>query len=229
MELPFYLHYNEFQDHYYYHLEKWFEKHHNTSETDFLKSLAEMYIPFLYYNFANDKVVADASFQIKDCTFPFREKLGLSFCTSCESSKIKEEMHYIFEWKTITMMEYAQHILDKINRYFFKHGISQKNKNVLDYINHYDAITFKEGVGYCINYQHHQKIIPFLRAYLPNYGQTVSINLYRDFISSLGQIADFIDERLKSVQIFEDTIYSKLKSEAKFKVQMSHQFLTLCN
>lgn len=105
MELPFYLSYNEFENHYYNNLEKWFEQYHNTSEIDYLKSLAELYSPYLYYNFANDSLQADASIQIADC----------------------------------------------------------------------------------------------------------------------------IDQKLRSVQAFEYTIYKKLKSEAKFKVEVSHQFLTMCN
>jgi hypothetical protein len=43
------------------------------------------------------------------------------------------------------------------------------------------------------------------------------------------QIAEFIDRKLKEVQAFEHTMYAKLKSEAKFKVQMNDQFLTICN
>lgn len=233
MELPFYLNYKEFESHYYDHLEQWFEKHHNTTETDFLKSLTEIYSPYLYYNFAHDRIQADASIQIKDCFFPYHEKIGLSFCTSCENEKgtsiKKHGMNTVFEWKTITMMEYAQHVLDKINRYFLKNAISPTTENILDYINNHEIITSKEGAGYCVNYKQHQQTIPFLKAYLPQKGQTVNMGIYQNFIFSIAQIADFIDNKLKSVKAFEYTMYSKLKSEAQFKVHMNHQFLTICN
>lgn len=233
MEIPFYLNFNEFENGYYDNLEKWFEKYHNASEIDYLKSLAEMYSPYLYYNFANNRLQSDASIQIKNCFFPYYEKIGLSFCTSCENGKqskaVTGGMSHVFEWKTITMMEYAQHILDKINRYFSKNGISPANENILEYINNREIVTSKEGAGFCVNYNLHQATIPFLKAYLPCYGQTVNIAVYRDFIFSIVQIADYIDQKLKSVQAFEYTIHQKLKSEAKFKVQMSHQFLTICN
>ncbi|WP_299179700.1 hypothetical protein [uncultured Chryseobacterium sp.] len=232
MELPFYLHYNQFENHYYDNLEKWFEQYHNTSETDYLKHLAELYSPYLYYNFANDGLQPEASIQIKDCFLPYHEKIGISFCTSCEkgkSGKALKGMNHVFEWKTITMMEYAQHILDKINRYLIKNNISSENVNIHDYINHYDVITSREGAGYCINYEQHQSTLPFLKAYLPTCGKTVNMVTYRDFIFSVRQIADFIDRKLRSVQAFEHTIYRKLKSEAKFRVEMSHQFLMMCN
>src|SRR5690606_29897917 len=132
--------------------------------------------------------------------------------------KALKGMNHVFEWKTITMMEYAQHILDKINRYLIKNNISSENVNIHDYINHYDVITSREGAGYCINYEQHQSTLPFLKAYLPTCGKTVNIATYRDFIFSVKQIADFIDRKLRSVQAFEHTIYRKLKSEAKFRV-----------
>lgn len=233
MELPFYLTFTEFESHYYDNLEKWFEEYHNASEIDYLKSLADLYSPYLYYSFADDRLMADASMEIKDCFFPYHEKIGISFCTSCENGKnpkASKGMNHIFEWKTITMMEYAQHILDKINRHLLKNGSSlDGNKTIPDYINDRDIITSREGAGYCVNYSRHQAAVPFLKAYLPYYGQTVNIAVYRDFIFSIAQIAEYIDKKLRSVQAFEYTIYAKLKSEAKFKVQMSHQFLTICN
>ncbi|WP_346986375.1 hypothetical protein [Chryseobacterium sp. POE27] len=228
MELPLYLSFNEFENHYYDNLEKWFEEYHNTSETDYLKALAELYSPYLYYNFANDRLKADASIQIKDCFFPSYDKIGLSFCTGCDngkSPKSSKNMNHVFEWKTITMMEYAQHILDKINR----HISGNKDKDVMSLINDYDVITARDGAGYCVNYNQHQSTLPFLKAYLPVYGQTVNISVYRDFIFSIVQIAEYIDHKLKELGLFESTIYAKLKSDAKFKVQMNHQFLTLCN
>ncbi|WBV59984.1 hypothetical protein PFY12_13175 [Chryseobacterium camelliae] len=231
MELPLYLTFNEFENHYYDHLEKWFEKYSNTSEVDYLQFLANLYSPFLYYNFANDRLQADATIQIKNCFFPYQEMIGLSFCISCENEKsgrLLKGMNHKFEWKTITMMEYAQYILDRINRHFSVNN-SGKRENVLDFINDYQVIASREGAGYCLNYNQHQQTLPFLKAYLPVYGQTVNIAVYRDFIFSVVQIAEFIDQKLKEVQAFEYMIYSKLKSEAKFKVQMNNQFLTICN
>lgn len=231
MELPFYLTFNEFENRYYDNLEKWFEEYKNTSETDYLKALADLYTPYVYYNFANDRLHADASIQIKDCFFPYYDKIGISFCTTCENgtqSKIFKGMNHVFEWKTITMMEYAQHILDKINKHISKNK-DKEGKNIADFINNYEIVTSREGAGYCVNYNNHQATIPFLKAYLPVYGQTVNMAIYRDFMFSIVQIAEFIDQKLREVQAFENMIYIKLKSEAKFKVQMSQQFLTMCN
>lgn len=231
MELPLYLTFNEFENRYYDNLEKWFEEYHNASETDYLKALADLYIPYVYYNFANDRLQADASIQIKDCFFPYYEKIGISFCTTCDNGKQSKKfqgMNHVFEWKTITMMEYAQHILDKINKHLSK-DTNKEHKNILDFINNNEIITKREGAGYCVNFNKHQSTIPFLKAYLPVYGQTVNMAIYRDFIFSIVQIAEFIDEKLKEVQAFESMIYTRLKSEAKFKVQMSQQFLTMCN
>ncbi|NIF07390.1 hypothetical protein F3J23_18370 [Chryseobacterium sp. Tr-659] len=230
MELPFYLNFNDFEKNYYENLEKWFEEYHNTSETDYLKALAELYSPYVYYNFAEDKVKADASIEIKDCFFPYHEIIGISFYPHCENGSSSKGLNQVFEFKNISMMEYAQHILDKINKFCSKNmDALNSNKNIHDYINHYDIITSVEGVGYCISYNRHQKVIPFLKAYLPYYGQTVNMAVYRDFIFSIEQIAEFIDEKLKSVRAFKQTIYVQSRAEAKFKVQLSRQFLTLCN
>jgi len=230
MELPLYLSFNEFENRYYDNLEKWFEESCNTSETDYLKALAELYRPYLYYSFANDRLQADASIQIKECSFPYHDKIGLSFCSGCENAtpKSTKSMIHIFEWKTISMMEYAQHILDKINRYILANK-DKADKNILNHINDHDIITSGNGAGYCVNYSQHQSTLPFLKAYLPVYGQTVNMATYRDFIFSVVQIAEFIDKKLKEVHAFENTIYAKLKSDAKFRVQMSHHFLTICN
>lgn len=231
MELPLYLSFNEFEKNYYDNLEKWFEKYHNTSETDYLKALAELYSPYLYYNFSNDRLQVDATIQIKDCFFPSYDKIGLSFCTGCDngkSPKTSKNMNHVFEWKTITMMEYAQHILDKINRHIAGNR-NEKDLGIMDFINDYDVITARDGAGYCVNYTQHQWTLPFLRAYLPVYGQTVNIAVYSDFIRSVAQIAEHIDRKLKEIHAFESMIYSKLKSDAKFKIQMNHQFLTICN
>jgi hypothetical protein len=231
MELPLYLTYKKFENHYYDNLEQWFEHHHNASETDYLKALVSLYSPYLYYNFTNDRLQPDASIQIKDCFFPYQETIGLSFSTDNENGRNASNVNslsHVFEWKNITMMEYAQHILDKINHYISKNK-SSEDKNVLDCINQCEIITSRDGAGYCVNYNQHQSTLPFLKAYLPVYGQTVNIAVYRDFIFSIVQIAEYIDRKLKDVRAFDSTIYTKLKSEARFNVQMSHQFLTMCN
>lgn len=230
MELPFYLNFTDFENNYYENLEKWFEEYHNTTETDYLKALTELYSPYLYYSFAINRLQADASIQIKNCFFPYYEKIGISFCTSCDDGKKalkSQKINHQFEWKTITMMEYAQYILDRINSHLTKN--LNKEGNVHDFINNHEIITSREGAGYCINYHQHLSTIPFLKAYLPVDGQTVDIAVYRDFVFSIVQIAEYIDRKLREVQTTGLTIYSKLKSEAKFKVQMSHQFLTICN
>lgn len=232
MELPLYLSFNEFEKSYYDNLKKWFEEYHNAGETDYLKALSALYSPYLYYNFSYDRLQADASIQIKDCFFPYYDKIGISFCTTtCEKGKSTKSVKALspqFEWKTVTMMEYAQHILDKINRYLAKNNLKESG-NILDFINQYDIITCREGAGYCVDYNKHQSTLPFLKAYLPVHGQTVNIAVYRDFLFSIVQIAEFIDHKLKEVRAFESMLYFKLKSEAKFKVQMNHQFLTMCN
>ncbi|RNA63231.1 hypothetical protein D1631_15485 [Chryseobacterium nematophagum] len=233
MEVPFYLSFKEFENNYYNNLEKWFEKYHNTSELDYLKNLVEMYSPYLYYNFTNDKIQADASIVIKDCFFPYYERIGISFCTSCDHGKsihVAKEIEHKVELKTITMMEYAQYILDKINRYFIKNDIIfNSTEKVEYYINNFSVITAREGAEYCIDYDKHQRTLPFLKAYLPSHGQTVDIQKYRDFIFSIVHMADFIDQKLISIQAFDYSIQAKLKSKEKYRVQMNHQFLTLCN
>jgi hypothetical protein len=232
MELSLYLNFNEFEKSYYDNLEKWFEEYHNASETDYLKALSALYSPYLYYNFNNDRLQADASIQIRDCFFPYYDKIGISFCTTtCEkgkSTKSVKALNHQFEWKTVTMMEYAQHILDKINRHLAKNNLKESG-NILDFINRCDIITSREGAGYCVDYNKHQSTLPFLKAYLPVHGQTVNIAVYRDFLFSVVQIAEFIDHKLKEVRAFESMLYFKLKSEAKFRVQMNRQFLTMCN
>lgn len=231
MELPLYLTFKEFENRYYDNLEKWFEEYHTTSETDYLKALANLYRPYLYYNFANDRLQPDASIQIKNCFFPYQEKMGISFSAASSQRAAAgnaKSLSHVFEWKTVTMMEYAQHILDKINLHLSGNQGTEP-KNILDFINDYRIITSRDGAGYCINYNQHQATIPFLKAYLPVQGRTVNIAVYRDFIFSVVQIAAFIDNKLKEILAPEYTIHAKCKADAKFKVQMSHQFLTMCN
>ncbi|MGH1520600.1 hypothetical protein [Chryseobacterium sp. JK1] len=231
MELPFYLHFKDFENHYYDNLEKWFEEYHNTSEIDYLKALAALYSPYLYYNFAENKLQADAFIEVKDCFFPYHERIGISFCNHCNDENFsKKNPNHVFEFKNISMMEYAQHILDKVNKYCSKNiNALSGSKNIQDYINDYDIVTSVEGVGYCISYNRHQKVIPFLKAYLPYYGQMVSMPLYRDFVFSIVDIAEYIDNKLKTMKAFEHSIYNQSRAEARFKVHMSRQFLTLCN
>lgn len=232
MKIPFYLSFSEFENEYYNNLENWFENHQNTSETDFLLTIKELYKPYLCYNFSEDKLQTDAVIKVKHCFFSQYENFGISFCKSQENAKnFKNKINKISEWKTISMMEYAQHILDRIHHHFLINKISMKeNESALDYINHYQIINAKEKTGYCPDYDLHQKILPFLKAYLPHFGNTVDISLYRNFYFSVVKIADFIDHKLKLVEAFEQSIYTDLRSEAMVKIHMrGHSFLTICN
>lgn len=231
MELPFYLSFREFENEYYNNLEVWFEQYHNTSETDFLKSLAALYRPYLSYSFTDDKLQADASIQVKSCFFSSLESYGISFDVDHNTKKSNTKLNQVSEAKTISMMEYAQCVLDKINAYFQQHQISMKeNETILDYVNNYGIITLKEKNGYCLDYDRHQKTLPFLKAYLPHFGSTVDMSQYRNFYFSVVRIADFIDQKLKAIEAFDQSIYSELKSEAMIKIHMrGHSFLTICN
>lgn len=234
MEVPFYLSFKEFEKNYYNNLERWFEKYHNASEIDFLKFLADMYKSYLSYNFSENKLQTDASIKVKNCFFPYFENFGISFCLDYGNGRktkpAKEGIQNVSEWKTITMMEYSQHILDKINTYFQSNQLKKEQQNVREYINNYEIITAKEQTGYCLDYDLHQKTIPFLKAFLPIYGSTVDISLYRNFHFSVVRIAEFIDRKLVEVQAFESSIFSALKSEATMTLHMKNQnFLTICN
>jgi len=232
MEVPFYLTYKEFENTYYDNLERWFEQEGNSSETDYLKHLAHLYAPYLYYNFSLERLQADASVKIKDCFFPYYEKIGISFCTGCDHGKAKdaEKMNHVFEWKTISMMEYAQHILDKVNDHISRNWIILNNGQcILDYLSNREVVTFRNGAGYCVDFSQHLSVLPFLKAYLPCSGKTVNMAVYRDFLFSVVQIAEHIDRRLKDVHAFESTIGNRLKSDAKFRIQVNQHFLTFCN
>lgn len=234
MELPFYISFRKFEKDYYDNLEKWFEHYDNASEIDFLKSQAELYRPYLCYNFSENKLQTDAVIKVKHCYFPYFDNFGISFCSDYENGKeanaLPSGINNISEWKTITMMEYAQHILDKINAYFQQKGLDKTKENVLDYINNCDIIMAKEQTGYCLNYDQHQKTISFLNAFLPCYGCTVDISLYRNFHFSMVRMADFIDQKLKAVEAFEYSSFSVLRSEAKIALHMrNHSFLSICN
>lgn len=231
MEIPFYLSFTEFENEYYNNLERWFENDKNTSETDFLLTVKEFYKPYLCYNFSKDKLQAEALIQVKNCFFSFLENYGISFQIDGNSKNSKTKINSVSEAKTISMMDYAQCVLDKIHTYFQQFQISMKeNETVLDYLNHYEIITLREKNGYCLDYDLHQKTLPFLKAYLPRFGSTVDISLYRDFYCSVVKIADFIDQKLKAVETFDQSIYTELKSEAIMKIHMrGHSFLTICN
>lgn len=231
MELPFYLNFREFEKNYYNNLELWFEEYYNTSEIDFLKNLVALYKPYLSYSFSGDVLQADASVQVKNCFFSPLENYGISFNIDDHSKSFKTQISQVSEPKIISMMEYAQCILDKINAYFQKHQTSIKeNESILDYLNHYEIITLKEKNGYCLDYDLHQKTLPFLKAYLPRFGNTVDMSVYSDFYFSVVKIADFIDSKLNAVEAFEKSIYSELKSESMIRIHMRNQnFLTICN
>lgn len=231
MKTPFYLSFREFEHAYYNDLERWFENDCNTCETDFLLHLKDIYKPYLCYNFSEDRLQADATIEIKNCFFPYHDNFGISFHDNSCSGNFRTGINNISELKTITMMEYAQHILDRIHHYFQKNKISMKeNESITDYINHYGIITAKEKTGYCPDYDVHQKKLPFLKAFLPHFGTTVDISLYRNFYFSVVRIADFIDSKLKAVESFEQSIYSELRSEAMIRIHMRNQtFLTVCN
>ena len=110
--MPLYLNFKDFENHYYDNLEKWFEEYHNTSEIDYLKALVALYSPYLYYSFAEDKLQADAFIEVKDCFFPYYERIGISFCNHYDKESLsKKGLNHVFEFKNISMMEYAQHIL----------------------------------------------------------------------------------------------------------------------
>ncbi len=228
MELPFYLGFREFEKNYYQNLESWFEHYHNASEIDYIKTLAALYKPYLSYSFTDGTLQTDAVIQVKKCSFTSLENYGISFNLDGDS---KTQLSQISESKTISMMEYAQCILDKINAYFQHRQITMKeNENVLDYVNHYEIIMLKEKNGYCLDYDRHQKTLPFLKAYLPRFGSTVDMSVYSNFYFSVVKIADFIDSKLKAVEAFEKSIYTELKSEAMIKIHMRNQtFLTICN
>ncbi len=49
-------------------------------------------------------------------------------------------------------------------------------------------------MGYKLDYNTHQTIIPFLKAFLPHYGQTVNIALYKEFYASVVEIANLSTE-----------------------------------
>ena len=226
MQIPFYLSFREFENQYYNNLEKWFENDINASEIDFLKFMKNMYKPFLSYSFSEDKLQAEANIIIKNTIYPSHERFGISYHNTPQKS-----IHCIEEHKTISLMEYAQYILDRIHHYLQKNKISIKeNETIRDYINHYAIITEKNKLGYQIDYAQHQKLLPFLNAFIPVLGSTVDISLYRNFFYSIVKIANFIDQKFKEIQAFELSIYQELLVENTIQIHMRNQtFLTICN
>ncbi|WP_435524298.1 hypothetical protein [Chryseobacterium indoltheticum] len=149
-----------------------------------------------------------------------------------KNNSIKSGIQNRIEQKNITMMEYAQCVLDKINTHFRMNNIVLKNqKTITDFLNDYIIITSKEKTGYYLDYNLHQQKLPFLKAFIPTHGQTVDMILYRNFHYSIIRIAEFIDRKLFSVKAFEYSIFHQLKSEARLqnRPSMTHHYLTLLN
>ena len=236
MEIPFYLSFREFEREYYNNLEKWFENDQNTSEIDFLKSLTELYKPYLSYNLVDKRLQVEDMIGVKNCFFPYFENIDASFCIiygeNAQNNSIKSGIQNRIEQKNITMMEYAQCVLDKINNHFRMNNIILKEPDTItDFLNDYIIITSKEKTGYCLDYNLHQQKLSFLKAFIPAHGQTVDMILYRNFHYSIIRIAEFIDRKLFSVKAFEHGIFYQLKSEARLQNQSSrsHHYLTLFN
>ncbi|WP_144283563.1 hypothetical protein [Chryseobacterium echinoideorum] len=225
MKVPFYLNFEDFENSYYDNLEQWFETNMNSSETDFLLYMKNMYKEYVCYSFSEDKLVPDATIEIRNLAFPEYENFGLSF-----GFVTNTQFNPVSEVKIISMMEYAQIILDRIHLYFCQNKIIKENDSVLNYINHHTIIGIPEKTGFCMDYANHQRKLPFLEAFLPKTGNTVDISLYRTFYLSVTDIADFIDYKLKEVQAFEQSMYYELKSNALVKFHMKNQtYLTICN
>ncbi|KQR92657.1 hypothetical protein ASG01_12225 [Chryseobacterium sp. Leaf180] len=228
MKTPFYLSYTEFEKNYYNLLEQWFEEHYNTSEQDFLKNISDLYKPYISYNDKTDALQINDFIEVKNCFFANSGNFGIAFN---ENGTTKTKIPIVSEVRTITMMEYAQVVLDKIHLYFQKNDVTMKeNESILDYINDRDIITMKESNGFCIDFHKHQKTLPFLHAFLPKFGNTVDISLYRSFYSSAAKIADFIDFKMQSMNAFEESLYCELKSKSLIKVHLQNRnYLTVLN
>lgn len=229
MQLPFYLSFREFENQYYNNLELWFEKDKNASEIDFLLYLKEMYKPYLSYSFDEDRLQADANIEISHTYFSSQGNFGISF--SADAKMPGNLLGKITEKKFISMMEYSQHILDRIHQYFQNNNCSVKeNETLLNYINLYEIIAQNTDIGYCLNYREHQKTLSFLKAFLPKFGTSVDMGLYRIFYFSVVRIADYIDAKLNAVEAFDQSICNELKTEAKMQIHSRNRtFLTVCN
>lgn len=231
MELPFYLSFSDFENNYYNHLEQWFEKHCNTSEIDFLKAYSELYLPYVSYNFSENKLQTEATINVKNNFFPFIDNYGISLSSDGVLDAQSSKFHQISEWKSISMIEYAQCVLDKINKFLQQKAVTIKeNESILNYLNNYEIITQTEIIGYNLDFRTHQKTLPFLRAYLPILQNNVDVSSYRNFYFSVVKIANFLDGKLNSVQAYDESIYSQLKTKSLRKRHLKNQtFLTICN
>ncbi|MFP3599422.1 hypothetical protein [Chryseobacterium sp. SIMBA_029] len=223
MEIPFYLSFKEFEKNYPSDLAKWFDYYSDSDEVDFLKELVDQYYYCLEYDFTEDKLIPDVMITLWDCIFPYHEKSECKFIAAYENGKQKkvfwDEHQNVIERKKISIMEYAQHILDKIHKYFKANNITFKeNETLHDYINNREIITSDELFGYWVDYDLHQKTLNFLRAYIPLHGEKVSESSFRNFNFAIVRMAEFIDKRLKELKAFEWSIYQKVKSQAKFQL-----------
>lgn len=228
MRVPFYLNFKDFEADYYDNLEKWFENQGNTSETDFLLYIKDMYKEYVCYSFSEDKLVPEANVELQNYVFPNYEKYGLSFGAELGGNA---KFTPVAETKTISMMEYAQYILDSIHDYLSKNKITMKeNQTISDYLHNSYIICEKRNLGFYIDSIQHQKKLPFLNAFLSSAGNTVSMSLYRIFYNSVTKIVDFIDFKLKEVEAFEQSVFYELKSEAFVKRHFKNQnYLTIFN
>ncbi|AZA84957.1 hypothetical protein C1637_22010 [Chryseobacterium lactis] len=224
MEIPFYLSYKEFEKNYPTDLSKWFGYYGDSDEVDFLKELVGQYHYFLDYDCTQDQLIPDITITLTDCIFPYHEKSECRFIAAYQDGKKKkvfwDENQNVLEWKKVTMMQYAGHIVDKIHKYFkATHTIFPENKTLHDYMNNEEIIKYDEFFGYQIDYSLHQKALPFLKAYMPLHGKEVSESLFRNFNFAIVRIAEYIDWRLKALKAFQWSIYHRVKSGAKADVE----------
>ncbi|TLX23951.1 hypothetical protein FE904_19575 [Chryseobacterium indologenes] len=220
MEIPFYLSFKEFEKNYQTDLSKWFEDYPDSDEVDFLKELVGQYYYYLDYDFTEDQLTADVVITLPNCIFPYHEKSECRFIAAYENGKRKkvfwDENQNVLEWKKITMMEYTQHILDKIHTYFKDtKTVFPENETLNHYMNNREIITYDEFFGYRVDYELHQKTLPFLRAYMPLHGEKVNESRFMNFNFAIVRIAKFIDQRLKTLKAFEWSFYQRVKSQAK--------------
>lgn len=224
MEIPFYLSFKEFEKNYSNDLTRWFEYYCDSDEVDFLKELVNQYYYCLEYDFTEDKLIPDITITLWDCIFPYHEKSEVRFISAYEDGKPKkvyqDQDKNVFEPKKISMMEYTQLIIEKIHKYFKENNISFKeNETLHDYINHREIIISHECFGFWLDYNLHQKTLPFLKAYMPFKGENINESLFRNFNFAIVRIAGLIDQKLKSLKAFEWSIYHKVKSQAKLELE----------
>jgi len=226
MEIPFYLSFKEFENNYSTDLEKWFEYYYDSEEVDFLKELVNQYYYCLQYDLAEHKLKPDVTITIPDCIFPYHEKSEVSFVSAFENGRQKrvfrDKDKNVFEWKKITMLEYAQNILDKIHQYLKTSNIVlAENETLHNYINKREIVTSHDWIGYRFDYKLHQEALPFLKAFMPLHGETVSESLFRNFNFAIIKITEFIDQRLKALKAFEYSIYNKVRSKVRSRFDMT--------